>query len=166
MRPVRRIRLRSAHTRACATRASTAPAIAPHRLPPVRTTLLDGVVVLLGLALAGLVFTTHRGEIGGVSVTPDLLLPPVLYLAVRFGVRGDVPGFRARGEPHAFDVLKAAVLVVIASRGCVMFSCTRGASPSAQRTFSSGVLKLVGKAFSTALGFLLRDRISSSRAAV
>jgi UDP-N-acetylmuramate: L-alanyl-gamma-D-glutamyl-meso-diaminopimelate ligase len=30
---------------------------------------------------------------------------------VRFGVRGDVPGFRARGEPHAFDVLKAAVLV-------------------------------------------------------
>jgi UDP-N-acetylmuramate: L-alanyl-gamma-D-glutamyl-meso-diaminopimelate ligase len=30
---------------------------------------------------------------------------------VRFGVRGDVPGMRARGEPHAFDVLKAAVLV-------------------------------------------------------
>jgi UDP-N-acetylmuramate: L-alanyl-gamma-D-glutamyl-meso-diaminopimelate ligase len=29
----------------------------------------------------------------------------------RFGVRGDVPGFRARGEPHAFDVLKAGVLV-------------------------------------------------------
>ena len=31
--------------------------------------------------------------------------------AVRFGVRGDTPGFRARGEPHAFDVLKAGVLV-------------------------------------------------------
>ncbi|HYR25966.1 MAG TPA: UDP-N-acetylmuramate:L-alanyl-gamma-D-glutamyl-meso-diaminopimelate ligase [Aquabacterium sp.] len=30
---------------------------------------------------------------------------------VRFGVRGDTPGFRARGEPHAFDVLKAGVLV-------------------------------------------------------
>ncbi|MDE1998376.1 MAG: UDP-N-acetylmuramate:L-alanyl-gamma-D-glutamyl-meso-diaminopimelate ligase [Burkholderiales bacterium] len=30
---------------------------------------------------------------------------------VRFGVRGDAPGFRARGEPHAFDVLKAGVLV-------------------------------------------------------
>ena len=29
----------------------------------------------------------------------------------RFGVRGDGPGFRARGEPHAFDVLKAGVLV-------------------------------------------------------
>jgi UDP-N-acetylmuramate: L-alanyl-gamma-D-glutamyl-meso-diaminopimelate ligase len=29
----------------------------------------------------------------------------------RFGVRGDTPGFRARGEPHAFDVLKAGVLV-------------------------------------------------------
>ncbi|MFZ4551405.1 MAG: UDP-N-acetylmuramate:L-alanyl-gamma-D-glutamyl-meso-diaminopimelate ligase [Aquabacterium sp.] len=28
----------------------------------------------------------------------------------RFGVRGDAPGFRARGEPHAFDVLKAGVL--------------------------------------------------------
>ena len=29
----------------------------------------------------------------------------------RFGVRGDVPGFRARGEPHAFDVLKSGVQV-------------------------------------------------------
>jgi UDP-N-acetylmuramate: L-alanyl-gamma-D-glutamyl-meso-diaminopimelate ligase len=29
----------------------------------------------------------------------------------RFGVRGDVPGFRARGEPHAFDVLKSGVNV-------------------------------------------------------
>ena len=55
-----------------------------------RYTLLDGTVVLLGLALAGLVFSAHRGEISGVSVTPDLLLPPVLYLAVRFGVRWTV----------------------------------------------------------------------------
>ncbi len=30
---------------------------------------------------------------------------------VRFGVRGDVPGWRARGEPHAFDVLKSGVKV-------------------------------------------------------
>jgi UDP-N-acetylmuramate: L-alanyl-gamma-D-glutamyl-meso-diaminopimelate ligase len=29
----------------------------------------------------------------------------------RFGVRGDTPGFRARGEPHSFDVLKSGVLV-------------------------------------------------------
>ena len=29
----------------------------------------------------------------------------------RFGERRDAPGFRARGEPHAFDVLKAGVLV-------------------------------------------------------
>ena len=29
----------------------------------------------------------------------------------RFGVRGDVPGWRARGEPHAFDVLKSGVKV-------------------------------------------------------
>lgn len=61
--------------------------VATNLHPPVRYTLLDAAVVLLGLALAGLVFSTHLGEIGGVSVTPDLLLPPVLYLAVRFGVR-------------------------------------------------------------------------------
>ncbi|WP_374316566.1 UDP-N-acetylmuramate:L-alanyl-gamma-D-glutamyl-meso-diaminopimelate ligase [Aquabacterium sp.] len=30
---------------------------------------------------------------------------------IRFGVRGDAPGLRARGEPHAFDVLRAGVLV-------------------------------------------------------
>ncbi|MBP6615975.1 UDP-N-acetylmuramate:L-alanyl-gamma-D-glutamyl-meso-diaminopimelate ligase [Aquabacterium sp.] len=29
----------------------------------------------------------------------------------RFGERRDAPGFRARGEPHAFDVLKTGVLV-------------------------------------------------------
>ncbi len=29
----------------------------------------------------------------------------------RFGVRGDTPGWRARGEPHAFDVLKSGVKV-------------------------------------------------------
>ncbi|HEY1393947.1 MAG TPA: UDP-N-acetylmuramate:L-alanyl-gamma-D-glutamyl-meso-diaminopimelate ligase [Methylibium sp.] len=28
----------------------------------------------------------------------------------RFGTRGDAPGWRARGEPHAFDVLKSGVL--------------------------------------------------------
>ncbi|BDT66823.1 hypothetical protein os1_09880 [Comamonadaceae bacterium OS-1] len=59
----------------------------PVRSAPTRFTLLDGTIVLLGLALAGLVFTAQGGEVGGVSVTPDLLLPPVLYLAVRFGVR-------------------------------------------------------------------------------
>ena len=30
---------------------------------------------------------------------------------VRFGERRDAPGFRARGEPHSFDVLKSGVLV-------------------------------------------------------
>jgi len=30
---------------------------------------------------------------------------------VHFGVRGDTPGLRARGEPHAFDVLKSGVMV-------------------------------------------------------
>ena len=43
---------------------------------------------------------------------------------------------------------------------------TAWCSPSAQGTLSSGVLKLVGNASSSALGFLLRDKISSKRAAV
>ncbi len=30
---------------------------------------------------------------------------------VRFGVRGDTPGWRARGEPHSFDVLKSGMQV-------------------------------------------------------
>jgi len=30
---------------------------------------------------------------------------------LRFGVRGDAPGLRARGEPHAFDVLKSGMQV-------------------------------------------------------
>ncbi len=30
---------------------------------------------------------------------------------VHFGVRGDAPGFRARGEPHAFDILKSGMQV-------------------------------------------------------
>lgn len=31
--------------------------------------------------------------------------------AIYFGVRGDTPGLRARGEPHAFDVLKSGTMV-------------------------------------------------------
>lgn len=30
---------------------------------------------------------------------------------VHFGIRGDTPGLRARGEPHAFDVLKSGTMV-------------------------------------------------------
>ena len=52
--------------------------------------------------------------------------------------------------------------VAVSSSCCT----TRFGSPSAQATFSSGVLWLVGSASSTALGFFARDRISSSRAAV
>jgi diguanylate cyclase (GGDEF)-like protein len=50
----------------------------------------DGVVLLISLGLAALVFSAHGGEIRGVSATPDLLLPSVLYVAVRFGVRWTV----------------------------------------------------------------------------
>ncbi len=57
---------------------------APHSTPLRR---LDGLVLLLGLGLAGLVFSAPSGEVGGVPVSPTLLLPWVLYLAVRFGLR-------------------------------------------------------------------------------
>ncbi len=43
---------------------------------------------------------------------------------------------------------------------------TSWCSPSAHATLSSGVLKLLGRALSTALGSLLRERISSMRPAV
>ena len=46
------------------------------------------------------------------------------------------------------------------------FSMTAWCSPSAQGTFSSGVLWLVGRSLSTALGSVALLRISSKRAAV
>lgn len=47
---------------------------------------VDIAVTLLTLGLAALIFSAHGGEIGGLPATPNLLLPSVLYLAVRRGV--------------------------------------------------------------------------------
>lgn len=53
----------------------------------IRLNLLDAGVLLLGLALLGLIFTSRHGLVAGVSVTPSLLLPITLYIASRFGMR-------------------------------------------------------------------------------
>jgi diguanylate cyclase (GGDEF)-like protein len=47
----------------------------------------DWATMLLTLALAVLIFSARGGEIDGVSVTPTLLLPAVLFVAFRFGIR-------------------------------------------------------------------------------
>jgi diguanylate cyclase (GGDEF)-like protein len=60
-------------------------------LQPVHETIRlrwqDGVVLLLSVALAALMFTGQAERWGGIALTPNLLLPSVLYMAVRFGVR-------------------------------------------------------------------------------
>jgi integral membrane sensor domain MASE1 len=53
----------------------------------IRLRWWDGVVVLLTVGLAGLIFSAHEGQSDGLSLTPTLLLPSVLFMAARFGVR-------------------------------------------------------------------------------
>ncbi|WP_050477791.1 sensor domain-containing diguanylate cyclase [Herbaspirillum rhizosphaerae] len=53
----------------------------------VRLRKADGLAVLLIIVLAGAIFSTYEGAIDGISLTPTLLLPMVLYIAVRFGTR-------------------------------------------------------------------------------
>ncbi len=53
--------------------------------PPARW--LDGAVVALTVALAALVLSGESERLGGVPLTPTLLLPSVLYMAVRFEQR-------------------------------------------------------------------------------
>jgi diguanylate cyclase (GGDEF)-like protein len=53
----------------------------------VRLRWLDGVVVLLSLGLAVLIFSARGGETSGMFLSPTLLLPSVLFVAARFGVR-------------------------------------------------------------------------------
>jgi len=48
---------------------------------------IDTIVVLLGLGLGMQIFSAHGAEAGHVALTPTLLLPFVLYIAVRFGAR-------------------------------------------------------------------------------
>ncbi|HEY4074209.1 MAG TPA: diguanylate cyclase [Herbaspirillum sp.] len=59
-------------------------------LERIRLGLSDAAIILLTLLLAAVIFTAHGGEINGVSVTPTLLLPTVLFVAFRFGVRWTV----------------------------------------------------------------------------
>lgn len=47
----------------------------------------DAVAVLVIIVLASVIFSTYGGAIDGISMTPTLLLPMVLYIAVRFGTR-------------------------------------------------------------------------------
>jgi diguanylate cyclase (GGDEF)-like protein len=53
----------------------------------VRLRPLDGVVLLLTLGLAGLIFSGRRGGFGDLALTPNLLLPSVLFMAARLGKR-------------------------------------------------------------------------------
>lgn len=53
----------------------------------IRVNWQDGLVLLLKLALALLILSGQTERWGGVPLTPNLLLPSVLYVAVRFGTR-------------------------------------------------------------------------------
>jgi diguanylate cyclase (GGDEF)-like protein len=56
----------------------------------IRFRVRDCVIMLLTLLLAGVIFSARGGEVEGVSVTPTLLLPAVLFIAFRFGIRWTV----------------------------------------------------------------------------
>lgn len=53
----------------------------------IRIRWQDGAVLLFTVALAALILSGQAEKLGGVSLTPNLLLPSVLYMAVRFGTR-------------------------------------------------------------------------------
>ncbi len=53
----------------------------------VRFRQRDGLVLLAGLILCVMIYSARGGQIDGISVTPTLLLPFVLYVAFRFGPR-------------------------------------------------------------------------------
>ncbi|HET7791978.1 MAG TPA: diguanylate cyclase [Rhizobacter sp.] len=57
---------------------------------PIAWRWQDGAVVLATLALGGLILSGQAERWGGIALTPNLLLPSVLYMAVRFGVRWTV----------------------------------------------------------------------------
>lgn len=54
---------------------------------PVQLRWRDGAVLLFTVALAGLILSGQSERWGGVPLTPNLLLPSMLYMAVRFGTR-------------------------------------------------------------------------------
>jgi diguanylate cyclase (GGDEF)-like protein len=53
----------------------------------VRASAADLAVVALTIALGALIFSGQAERLGGVPLTPNLLLPSVLFMAVRFGTR-------------------------------------------------------------------------------
>jgi diguanylate cyclase (GGDEF)-like protein len=59
-------------------------------LERIHFNLGDASVLLFSLILAAIIFSAYGGEIEGVSVTPTLLLPTVLFIAFRFGIRWTV----------------------------------------------------------------------------
>lgn len=55
---------------------------------PIHIRWFDGVIVLITVALAGLIFSGQDERLGkDLLLTPNLLLPSVLFIAVRFGTR-------------------------------------------------------------------------------
>jgi len=54
---------------------------------PVQASATDLAVVALTIALGALIFSGQAERLGGVPLTPNLLLPSVLFMAVRFGTR-------------------------------------------------------------------------------
>jgi len=58
---------------------------------PIRLRWQDGPVLLFTAALAGLILSGQSERWSGVPLTPNLLLPPMLYIAVRFGTRWTAP---------------------------------------------------------------------------
>lgn len=62
-------------------------ALAQPALEPVRLRWQDGAVLLFTVALAGVILSGQSERWGGVPLTPNLLLPSMLYMAVRFGTR-------------------------------------------------------------------------------
>ncbi len=62
-------------------------ALAQPAAPRIRWQRLDATALLLSAGLAAVVFATKTGEIGSIPVTPTLLLPSVVFIGARFGVR-------------------------------------------------------------------------------
>lgn len=59
----------------------------PDRLPVAPPGKRESLVLALLAVLAVMIFSTYAGAIRGISMSPTLLLPIALYIAVRFGIR-------------------------------------------------------------------------------
>jgi two-component system, sensor histidine kinase and response regulator len=71
------------------------------KFPPLRPA--DWAVGAVTLIIAAVAFGMPRGEIFGATITPTLLLPPLMYVAARFGLR-----------PAGLFVAAAAMAVAVA----------------------------------------------------